>query len=127
YAADAVAHVTEELDRRAQAWIAAQRQACAQQASSPNLAARRMACLHRRLQAMQSYTDLLMSADAAMLEHVVEGLESLGDPGDCDRASNPALSAEAAGDDVRLELGAELAKIDVYGDLGRFRDAVEVA
>jgi eukaryotic-like serine/threonine-protein kinase len=127
YAQDAWTHVAGELDRRTEAWAVAQREACVQQEAAPAAAARRMACLHRRLQSLRSYTDVLLEADARIVEHAVEGLEGIGTASDCDRSSGGPLPHDVASDEARLELTAELSRIDVFGDLGRFRDAVQVA
>ena len=127
YARDVWRNVATELDRRAEEWALAQGEACAEQASAPAVAARRMACLHRRLESLRSYTDLLLEADAGIVEHAIEGLEGIGDASDCERVRGAPMSHDAASDEARLELTSELARVDVYGDLGRFREAVEVA
>jgi tetratricopeptide (TPR) repeat protein len=127
YAQDVWSSVATELDRRTEAWGVAQREACVQQATEPAVAARRMACLHRRLESMRSFTDLLLEADAAIVEHALEGLEGIGTVDECDRARGGPMAHDAAGEEARLELTSELSRIDVYGDLGRFRDAVDAA
>lgn len=119
--------VVPDLDARADAWVSAQREACALQSESPALAARRMACLHRRLEAMRSYTDLLADADGGIMAHAVEGLDGLGRAEDCTAMGIGPGPATDVADEARLHLTAELSRIDVLGDLGRYHDAVETA
>jgi eukaryotic-like serine/threonine-protein kinase len=116
YAAATAVRVTSILDDYAANWVTMHEQACqathARQEQSSELLDRRMACLDQRRAALEALVELLLAADAELVEHAVEAAQHLplvDDCGDLERLlsdapppSDPA--ARAIFDGSRLAL-----------------------
>jgi tetratricopeptide (TPR) repeat protein len=141
YAADTWARTRERMDAQASAWVEAQREACEAAAAHErrgegeitnerehgarqNGLDRQMVCLHRRLAEIRQLGDLLVAADAALVERAPQAVEALGSIESCTASQSGPSEGETPGALERVEV---LARIQVLQEAGRYEDAVAAA
>jgi tetratricopeptide (TPR) repeat protein len=134
YAESAWARVAENLDQYAASWAGMHEHACmAHQRGehSDRLMDRRMACLERRRDAMDSAITVLEETNSQSLQHVVEVVHNLPSIAYCGRVE--ALAAEVPPpEDTEVAAQVEalrqrLSRADALEHAGRYQDAIEVA
>ncbi|MCH9685120.1 MAG: serine/threonine protein kinase, partial [Deltaproteobacteria bacterium] len=87
FAADARAETTRSLDRWAEQWVESHAQTCeatrVRGDQSEALMDLRIGCLDRRLQDLAAVTDVLVHADAQVVENAAQGVQQLAPPSEC--------------------------------------------
>ncbi len=136
YAPDAWASVQARLDPYTELWVTSQTQACRDEIEGARPAAviaLQMSCLDRRREAMRAFSDLLVEADAGIIERAVDAADKLPGLeicGDIDAlmarevvhdGANP-LDAGAA-----REIDAVLSRAKVLRDAAKYAEARELA
>jgi tetratricopeptide (TPR) repeat protein/predicted Ser/Thr protein kinase len=114
-----------ELDRRAQVWVAARRDACealyVRRTDSQTLFDRRMRCLDRHRDAIASLADELEASDASAWQHAVEAAVDLPAIETCaDVDTLAALTDEPA---EAAALRTRIDRVHTLERLGRLKDA----
>ncbi len=127
--------VVAALDDYSRQWSRARREACRdtriEHVQSDELMDLSMACLDARLEELRATVAILREADATVVANASEAALGLGGIQGCLDAEllraghRPPESAEDAAEARRLE--AELARTFVLGELGRIKDALELA
>ena len=134
YAADVWERVAARLDARAAAWVAMHGEACRathlRGEQSPALRDLRMACLQRRLLETRSLVDVLVDADAGVVENAAQAsaqltpLDACADAAGLLSAEGPARSeADAA---AVAELRARLAQVRALVVTARLQAGLEL-
>jgi eukaryotic-like serine/threonine-protein kinase len=135
YAEEAFRGASDALDRFAQAWVAMRTDACeathVRGEQSAELLDLRMSCLEQRREQAQATIDLLLRADAKVLERAVRAADELGDLDGCanavalrSRVRPPADAATRAKVDA---LRPRLAAVSATLDAGRWDEGLLLA
>lgn len=130
--ATALTSTLDALDAYANRWVAARGEACAatriRGEQSEALLDLRMACLDQRKRELRAVVDLLMHADASLVERGDETVQSLSDLASC--ANTQALRARTPppagimGPVLVNALHDQLAQARAIYDAGRYSDAM---
>ncbi|MEZ4453706.1 MAG: serine/threonine-protein kinase [Nannocystaceae bacterium] len=135
YAADAWARVAAGLDAHTGAWVAMRVEACEATHlhgdQSEALLDRRVLCLRERLTAVRSLVEVLVDADAGVVENAAQAIASLPDLAPCGDAAAllavdaPAIPREVA--DEVLAIRSELAQARALVATARYHSAAALA
>jgi tetratricopeptide (TPR) repeat protein len=135
YAADAAASVSRRLDAYGAAWTEARAQACSAAQADPQVDAPEdvpsARCVERRRRDLGALVDVLIDADAALVERASEALGGLRSLETC---FNPALGfgdvplpADADAREVVESMRDELGRVNAFALAGRRHEALELA
>jgi serine/threonine protein kinase/tetratricopeptide (TPR) repeat protein len=134
YAARAFEHSAAQLDTYVEGWRAGWADACeatrVRGEQSDALLDLRMGCLQHAVLELRAVTDLLVTADATVVEHATDMVAGLPDLAGCRdvarltaRVPPPDSSTAAAVEAVQ----AQLARVRALESAGKWRDAIEPA
>jgi tetratricopeptide (TPR) repeat protein len=132
YAEVLATHITDGLDEYAREWAAAHSRICEEHARGDHSAAlldARMACLHRRRQALAETVSLFLHSNASVMEHAGEMVARLPRLEACDdlaALSSRPQSLTLSADEAR-SLESKLARVDAQVNAGQFTSAIELA
>ncbi len=133
FGADAHAAIARALDERAASWRALRLETCRAAPTSgvgaASLVERRTACLDRRRQDLAAVVELLLDADAALVERAPRVVSRLPPLTAC-RDDEALLAASPDQPAAGAQLGAieaELARIEALRWAGRFAEGIERA
>jgi tetratricopeptide (TPR) repeat protein len=132
YADRAFATASAGLDRATAAWKSSRTAACratrVERVQSEEDMLLRMTCLERQRAELAALVDLLVAADAKVVELAVQGVAALPRPGECDDVRVLAVAVKPPADPaLRTEidkLRIELASASALPNIGRPRDAI---